>query len=380
MSGQGSEDGPRSRLRWVIRGLVVAAVLAVAAGAWACSPVYVIKAGIAEAKILHARRPIAEVIADSTTDAATRNKLSLVLEARRFAADHLGMKPGGSYTTYVHLKHDTLALVLSAAYKDRLVNKTWWFPIVGNVPYKGFFSESDALAAQKKLESDDLDTYLRPTSAFSTLGWFNDPILSTVLNTSDGVEVVTTVLHELAHGYLFVPGQVGFNESYATFIGHVGAEQFFCTRKGGGPDTVWCHRAEARWRDFQRFSVFVDGLVAQLDSVYGDSTLTFDQKVKRRQVVFRRAIEHFKRDVQPTFEAYSFQSFVDTPLNNATLLARIRYFHHLPDFQALLDAHHGDLRAVLRYLRKRAPSAKDPFDVLPTATETHPFQPEPHSR
>lgn len=380
MRERNPEERPRSRIRWVIRSLVVAAVLAVAAGAWACSPIYVIKAGIAEARILHARRPIAEVIADSSTDTATRDKLSLVLEARRFAADHLGMKPGGSYTTYVHLQHDTLALVLSAAYKDRLVNKTWWFPIIGHVPYKGFFNESDALEAQKNLESDGLDTYLRPTSAFSTLGWFNDPILSTVLNTSDGVEVVTTVLHELAHGYLFVPGHVGFNESYATFIGHVGAEQFFCNRKGGGPDTVWCHRAEARWRDFQRFSVFVDGLVAQLDSVYGDSTLTFDQKVKRRQVVFHRAIEHFKRDVQPTFEAYSFASFVDTPLNNATLLARIRYFHRLPDFQALLDAHRGNLRAVLRYLRARAPSAKDPFDVLPTTPEQHPFEPEPHSR
>jgi predicted aminopeptidase len=366
MSDRAPAARPRSRARTVVHAALVVVALAVTAGAWACSPIYVIKAGIAEAKILHARRPITQVVTDSSTDADTRTKLTYVLEARRFAAERLGMKPGASYTTYVHLEHDTLALVLSAAYKDRLVNKTWWFPIVGHVPYKGFFDEDDALAAQKKLESDGFDTYLRPTSAFSTLGWFADPILSTVLNTSDDVEVVTTVLHELAHGYLFVPGQVGFNESYATFVGHTAAEQFFCTRQGGGPDTVKCHRAEARWRDFERFSVFVDGLVSDLDRIYDDSTLTREQKISRRQVVFQRSIEHFKQDVQPTFEAYSFASFIDTPLNNATLLARIRYFHRLPDFQALLDAHHGDLRSVLQELKAKAPAAKDPFDVLPT--------------
>jgi predicted aminopeptidase len=340
-----------------------------AVGVWACSPLYVIKAGIAEAKILHARRPITQVLLDSTTDADTRGKLAFVLEARRFAADDLGMNPGDAYTTYTKLEHDTLALVLSAAYKDRLVPKTWWFPIVGRVPYKGFFSEEDAKEAQANLDAEGFDTYLRPTSAFSTLGWFNDPLLSTVLR-SDAVDVVETVLHELAHRYLFVSGHVRFNESYAMFVGRVGAADFFCTRRGGGPDTVKCLRAQARWRDYERFSVFVDGLVSQLDSVYDDSTLTSQQKIEQRQGVFSRALEHFDKDVQPTFEAYSFSGFRDTPLNNATLLARIRYFHRLPDFQALLDQHHGDLRATLQDLHERVPKLKDPFDALPRSNAT----------
>jgi len=362
--GRRSTRGHRPRRRLVLRVVLGIAVIGLVIGAWSCSPLYVIKAGIAEARILHARRPITDVLTDSTTDAGTRDKLAFVVEARRFAADDLGMNPGDAYTTYTKLQHDTLALVLSAAYKDRLVPKTWWFPIVGRVPYKGFFDESDAKAAQADLSADGFDTYLRPTAAFSTLGWFNDPLLSTVLR-SDAVDVVETVLHELAHRYLFVPGHVRFNESYAMFVGRVGAARFFCTRKGGGPNTVKCLRAKARWRDYERFSVFVDGLVSDLDEVYDDSTLTRQQKIERRQGVFSRALEHFDRDVQPTFESYSFSGFRNTPLNNATLLARIRYFHRLPDFQALLDRHGGDLRATLADLKKRVPEHDDPFAMLP---------------
>jgi predicted aminopeptidase len=350
--------------RRVVRWMGGVLALGVVVTAWACSPVYVIKAGIAEAKILHARRPITEVVTDSATDPATRGKLVFVMEARRFAAEKLGIDPGQAYTMYTHLEHDTLALVLSAAEKDRLVSKTWWFPIVGRVPYKGFFGEKDARSAQADLEKEGWDTYLRPTTAFSTLGWFNDPLLSTVLR-DDDVGVVETVLHELAHTYLFVPGHVGFNESYAEFVGNVAAAQFFCTRQGGGPDTVKCLRAQARWRDYQRFGVFIDGLVADLERLYARTDLDSAQKVARREDVFHAALDHFGRDVEPTFESLSFGGFRSAPLNNATLLARMRYYHRLPDFQAYLDRHGGDLRAALGDLKAGVQGVEDPFSLLP---------------
>jgi len=326
---------------------------------------YVLKAGIAEAKILRARRPITEVLNDSATSADTRGKLAYVMEARRFAADSLGIDVGEAYSTYTRLDHDTLSLVLSAARKDRLVPKTWWFPVVGRVPYKGFFSEKDARAEQADLEKDGFDTYLRPTTAFSTLGWFNDPLLSTILR-DDDVGVVETVLHELAHRYLFVAGQVGFNESYAEFVGNTAAIRFFCTRRGGGPDTVKCLRAQARWRDLQRFSVFIDGLVSNLQTLYARTDLDAAEKIRRREDVFKAALEHFSHDVQPTFEALGFHSFITIPLNNATLLARMRYYHRLPDFQALLEQHGGDLRAVLEALKAGVKDVDDPFTLLPT--------------
>jgi predicted aminopeptidase len=355
-----------SRRARIVRAALALVALTLLASCWACSPVYVVKAGLAEARILHARRPITEVITDSSTDAGTRGKLAFVLEAHRFAAADLGIDVGRAYSTYTKLEHDTLAMVLSAAYKDRLVPKTWWFPVVGSVPYKGYFNYGDARAARAKLEREGWDTYLRPTSAFSTLGWFNDPLLSTVLE-DDDVGVVETVLHELAHTYLFVPGHVRFNESYADFVGYTGAAQFFCTREGGGPDTVKCHRAQARWRDLERFSVFIDGLVDQLEALYGRADLDHAAKISRREDIFRAAEERFTRDVQPTFESLSFQSFRTVPLNNATLLARMRYYHRLPAFQALLDEHGGDLRAVMEYLKAGVKKTKDPFSLLPTS-------------
>ena len=343
--------------------------LALVAGCVACSPVYVVKAGLAEIRILRARQPIHRVLNDTTTDPATRGKLAYVLEARRFAAEELGIDVGESYTMFTELESDTLALVLSAAPRDRLWPKTWWFPVVGRMPYKGFFSERDALREEASLAAEGYDTYVRPTAAFSTLGWFNDPLLSSVLR-ADDVEVVETVLHELTHQHLFVPGQVGFNESFATFVGRVAAIRFFCTREGGGPDTVRCQRAEARWRDYQRFSVFIDWMVEQLEAIYRSPDLDYESKIDRREEVFAAALRSFDEDVQPSLEAFTFQGFRDTPLNNATLLARIRYYQRLPDFAAYLEARDGDLRRALSDLATGARSVSDPFDLLPDSGTT----------
>ncbi|MDA0329340.1 MAG: aminopeptidase [Gemmatimonadetes bacterium] len=352
----------------IFRGALALGALSLVASCVACSPVYVVKAGIAEVGILRARRPISRVLNDTTVDADTRAKLAYVVEARRFAASKFGIEVGDSYTTYTELDRDTLAMVVTAAYQDRLVPKTWWFPIVGRVPYKGHFSLKSALDEEADLQAEGYDTYVRPTAAFSTLGWFNDPVLSTALQT-DEVEVVATVIHELSHQHLFVPGQVGFNESFATFVGRVGAARFFCSREGGGPDSVKCQRALARWRDYQRFSRFLDDFVEELESVYADDTLSFDEKVARRAPIFAEALEHFDRAVAPTFEAISFSGFRDTPLNNATLLSRIRYYNRLPAFDAFLLAHGGDLSAALYDLKARAQSVDDPFDLLPVVDE-----------
>jgi predicted aminopeptidase len=350
--------------RHVLRALLAVTALVMVAGCMACSPVYVVKAGIAEVRILRARQPIHEVLNDSTVDSDTRSKLAWVVEARRFASQDLGIDVGDSYTMYTQLDRDTLALVVTAAYRDRLVPKTWWFPIVGNVPYKGYFALQSALNEQADLDAEGYDTWVRPTAAFSTLGWFNDPILSTALQTDD-VEVVTTVIHELSHQYLFVPGQVGFNESFATFVGRVGAAQFFCTREGSGPDSIKCERALARWRDYQRFSVFLDGFVVDLEAVYDDETLSFDDKVTSREAVFADALSTFDVDVAPYFEALTFGGFRNTPLNNATLMSRIRYYNKLPAFDAFLASHGGDLVAALDDLKARARTVDDPFDLLP---------------
>ena len=168
--------------------------------------------------------------------------------------------------------------------------------------------------------------------------------------------------------HLFVPSQVTFNESFATFVGRTGAIEFFCTRPGGGTDSVKCERARARWRDEVRFSRFLDGLVAELTTLYGRADLSSDEKVRMRADVFAASQSRFRVQVQPTFEAQTFGSFLTLPLNNATLLSRMIYYHRLYDFEALLQAHGGSVAAAVAALAQRADAVEDAFTLLPATT------------
>jgi predicted aminopeptidase len=195
--------------------VVAAIVVALYALAWlAFADVrYVTRAAIEELRILRRRRSIAAVVADTTTDPRVRGKLLLVLAARDWANDSLGLAARESFTTYSALDRDTLVIVLSAARSDRLEAWTWTWPVVGRVPYKGFFSLEQAQREAQNMERAGLDTYLRPASAFSTLGWFNDPLLSTTLRT-DSVDLAATV------GKLYVRAalKIGFVEIVFVFL------------------------------------------------------------------------------------------------------------------------------------------------------------------
>lgn len=327
-----------------------------------------LRAGWAEARILAARQPIPDLLTDPDTEPELRDKLAFVWEARRFAADSLGLRVGDAYSTYSRLDRDTLALVLSAAPADRLAPRTWWFPIVGHLPYRAYFDYDEAKREQHRLEDDGFDTYLRPTAAFSTLGWFADPLLSTVARAEVG-SVVETVFHELAHTHLFVPGRVRFNESFANFVGSTGAIAYFCGREGGGPRSVKCLRARDRWADDQRFSRFLDDVVSALQALYGDAGLPRERVLERREEIFEEARRRFREEVRPELRQRSFAFFTDLPLNNATLLARMRYYHRLPDFQAFLERHGGDVGRAVRALEDGVERVDDPFRLLPSTSE-----------
>jgi predicted aminopeptidase len=336
-------------------------LLALSLLAGGCSPGYVLRAAYEEARILSRRESILKLVEDPSTPPERREKLALVLQARTFADRTLNLRVGESYTTFSELDSDTLALVLSAAHPDQFRARTWWFPIVGHVPYKGFFSEAAARKEVRKLEARGFDTYLRPTAAFSTLGWFNDPLVSPLLR-GDDLDLVNTVIHELLHNTLYLAGEATFNESLANFVGARGAIEFFCRRDGDTAAT--CRTARAAWEDDLLFGAFLSGLVAELEALYARTDLTREQKLAAREEVFRRAKERFAREVRPRLQVQSFASFERTPLNNATLISRRIYYHRLDLFERVFQAWGGDLSRTLDAIIKAARDADDPYAAV----------------
>jgi predicted aminopeptidase len=340
------------------RRLLVGTLAAVALAG--CSPFFVLRAGYEEAKILSRRQPIARLVEDPRIPPERREKLRLVLEVRDFASDSLQLEVGRSYTTFSQLDSDTLALVLSAARQDRFEPYTWWFPIVGRVPYRAFFSERAAGRAVESLQRQGYDAYVRPIAAFSTLGWFNDPLVSPLLR-YDSISLANTVIHELLHNTLFLPGQVVFNESLATFVGARGAIAFFCDVHR---DPGRCAVAEAAWHDELTFGGFLSELIAELEALYARSDLSREQKVERREEVFTRARARFEDEVRPQLRVLGFGNFTRDPLNNASLIARRIYYQRLDLFEELHQRGGGDLLVTIGTILEAVRGGADGYEAV----------------
>jgi predicted aminopeptidase len=343
-----------------ILAVLAGAFVLLAAVAWCVSADvrYVTRAGYEEARILLRRRPIARLVADPATEPALRAKLELVLAARAFAADSLGLAARQTYTTFARVDHDTLVLVLTASRADRLAAHLWSFPVVGRVPYKGFFDPRRAAAEARRLEQEGLDTYLRPSPAFSTLGWFNDPLLSTLLR-DDSVELAATVIHEILHNTVWAPGYVAFNESLANQVGYVGAAAFFRARGDG----VNAGRAAARWRDELRLGRYYADLVVRLDSLYR-SGVAGPALREARSRVFRAAQAQLAGPVGGSLETLDGRRLAARPLNNAVVLAQRLYRTDLDRLDRMLAAHGGMLRAAVADVRARLAAGGDPWVAL----------------
>ena len=328
----------------------------------ACSPTYVLRAAWEEGKILNRRRPIARIVQDTATDWETRDKLLLVLQARQFAADSLRLNAGDSYTLFSRVESDTLVMVLSAAHRDRFQPYTWWFPIVGRVPYKGYFELENAQKAQRSLEAKGYDTYLRPSAAFSTLGWFNDPLLSTLLR-YDRVSLANTVIHEIFHNTFYAPGQAVFNETLANFVGGRGAIEFFCRRDG--PQSPTCRAATDAWNDDLLFGAFLDQLVTELRALYARTDLSTDDKLRERERLFTDAQRRFAQEVRPRLRVDTFASFTRDPLNNATLISRHIYYDRLGLFEEVYRTRNGDFaRAMNDIVAAARGNRADPYAAV----------------
>jgi predicted aminopeptidase len=334
-----------------------AAVLCLISAPTAC---YLSRGAWEEAKILRRRQPISEIIADPRTPKDAREKLKVVLAARKYAKDSLKLRTKDSFTTYSRLDHDTLVLVVSAAYRDTLKPYTWWFPIVGRVPYKGYFDFAAAKRAARNLADDGFDVYVRPSDAFSTLGFFNDPLLNTTLK-GDSIALANTVIHELTHNTFYASGQAPFNESFAMFVGARGAAAFFRSR---GQEAA-AAKLDAEWEDDKLLARFWSRVIRSLDSAYASHPSDKAARIRARDTVYARTRVALVNEIAPQFKTINPFYAERVTLNNAALLARRVYASDLDVFDLIYEKEGRDLkRTIGRIIGLAKSNSKQPFAAL----------------
>jgi predicted aminopeptidase len=298
---------------------------------------YVTSAGLEETRILRDARPLDQLIASPGIKPEFRASLGLVRETRDYAAE-LGLAAKQTYTTFTDVGRDTLLLNLTAAPKDCICAHTWKFPIVGRIPYKGFFDFGKARLEADRLAGQGYDVYLRPAAAFSTLGWFNDPLLSTAL-TRDSVELAALVFHELAHNTLYVRSATPFNESFAEYVGYHAAASFYQTRG----DTILTRRALDRWHDEVVLGRYYAGLTERLNSFYATTPDSVALEAGRADAA-RWARAELEGPVGAELRTYRIGRLAERPINNAQLIGATIYRTRLDLFDRWHLQHGADLR------------------------------------
>jgi len=305
--------------------------------------------------IAREREPLAEVIAAPTSDPKLAARLRLARDARRFASEHLGLPDNRSFTTYVDLHRPYVVWNVFAAPRYSVEPVLHCFPIAGCVPYRGYFDEATAKAEAAHLEAEGDDVFVAGVAAYSTLGWFADPILSSMLRWDDD-ELAGTIFHELAHQLIYVKDDTTFNESFASFVQKEGLHEWHATR--GLPDIG--ERDRGRDDEFIRLVLDLRERLRRLYTSMGDAT----EVEKEKQREFEDFRERYRqwRDAQPPDDHgnidHSRDAFVAAQLNNATLLPFGLYDQWVPAFAAMFRAADGDWRRFYATVRTLAREPK----------------------
>jgi predicted aminopeptidase len=351
-----------------MRALSLAALLLVlSAGALAgCEAGYIAHAAYEESCLLWRRQPIDTVLARGDLQPDIRAKLETVLRVREFAGERLGLNVGHAYTSISEVDKGAIAWVVMAAPRDSLEPYTWWFPIVGRIPYRGYFNKDRADAEAAEMEQRGYDTMVRPAVAFSSLGFFNDPLLSNLLRLSR-VEVAGVIIHELFHRTYFLASDVMFDESAATYVGSAGAVKFFETSEGAG--SADAEAARGVLEADLKFGRFLNSEAERLVQLY-KSGLPREEILKRRVTIFA-AINADYAQLKPHLSGLERFDLDKEPVNNAVLINYLIYFHDLDAFAKLEQIYGGNLHDTIKAIIALAQSdPENPFDPIERMART----------
>jgi predicted aminopeptidase len=318
---------------------------------------YYIQAIRGEFQILAHRKSIDQLIASPKTDSKLRQHLQLVQQLRSFARNELKLPVDSSYAKYVDLHRQYAVWTVQAAPEFSLEPKVWRYPFVGALAYRGYFSEKKARDYGGHLAKEGFDVYVDGVEAYSTLGWFKDPLLNTFIDDSEP-ELAELLFHELAHTRVFASGDTDFNEAYATTVGQEGAHRWL---RAKGDSSLLAKYDEAIARDRQ-FVRLVMATRKRLAGLYADSN-----KVRSRADELRREKQNIFDDLRrqygelkASWGGYAgYDNWFAHDLNNAKLNTVANYYDYVPGFQRLLQENDGDMEKFNRAAERLAKEPKN---------------------
>lgn len=307
---------------------------------------YLLQSAAGQLGIMSERKPIARVIANPATPPEVRRQLESVARVREFATRELGLPDNGSYRSYADVGRPYVVWNVVAAPEFSVDPKEWCYPIVGCVAYRGYFVEQRARSFADKLRRRGLDVTVDGVAAYSTLGHFDDPILSTMLGWSD-VELAAIVFHELTHQMIYVPNDADFNEALASTVEEEGVRRWL--------ESLGRERELDRYRLHQeRFAKVVELLLkarGELRTLYASGADR--ERMRREKAAVFAKLRRSLADLEQEWGGKSaFGPWLDGELNNANLASIATYTDCVPGFRRELDAVGGDLSAF--YARVRA--------------------------
>jgi predicted aminopeptidase len=301
------------------------------------SACYYLQAAEGHLDVMQKREPIAAVIDDPETSDELARRLELLVRARAFSVTELGLPDNDSYRSYSDLGRDYVVWNVVAAPELSVEPRTWCFPVAGCVAYRGYFSEESAWRKAEALQADGYDVFVGGTTAYSTLGKFDDPVLSTMLSRSD-TELVALLFHELAHQVLYVKGDTRFNESFASAVEELGIERWL-DREGSAEDLERWQKHRAWYADLTRVALEARD---DLERIFGSSV---DDEEKRTQKAAR--LERLTADLVERAGAAGIDAtgwWQDQPLNNARLASWSAYESYVPAFRQVFLECEEDFR------------------------------------
>lgn len=312
-------------------------------------------------EVMNNAHPFEELKKDAHFPDSLKAKIKIIEEARKFGIEKLGMKFSQNYTKIYDQQGKDILWNVSASYPYKLKAYEWKFPIVGKFSYKGYFDLEKAKKERDRLKNEGeegikFDTNIRSVSAWSTLGWFEDVLLSTNLERNEG-DLVELILHELTHATLYVKDSVEFNENLANFVGEEGAKLFLAEKYGKDSkelkDYIFSLQDSKKYRNFMLLAS------SALDSVYNSSSFSKEISTDKKEI----AKQNYLNLIKSKIDTVSFSNpnwakrFQERELNNTNFMSVRRYNSSQDTLKTIFEKEFNqDLKAFLNYFAEKYPS------------------------